>query len=143
MRTPTPEQLPAIVTLLADSGLPSEDIFEQDLSLFRIVGSDDNLDAVGGLERCGATALIRSIATAASMRGHGIAGQLVDALETLAVAEGLESLYLLTESAEGYFESKGYGPIDRSDVPASVRSSRQFSALCPDSATVMCKRLGE
>lgn len=142
MRIPTIEDLHAIEALLVESGLPTDDLPEQDLSLFRVEGSSDDLDAVGGLERFGDAALIRSIATTASMRSRGIASKIVDELEKLSVNEGLENLYLLTESAERYFESRGYSPVDRSDVPRSIRESRQFSVLCPDSATVMYKRVG-
>ncbi len=141
MRTPTIKELHAIERLLVASGLPTDDLSEQDLSLFRIEGSGDDLTAVGGLERLGNTALVRSIATSEAMRGRGIAGEIVKALEELAAKEGFENLYLLTETAEHYFESRGYSPVRRSDVPESIRGSRQFSSLCPDSAIVMHKRV--
>lgn len=142
MRAPTPDQLPAIAALLSESGLPTDDLSEQDLSLFRIEGSIDRLDAVGGLEPCDDVALIRSVATAASKRGLGLAGKTVDELEALAAEKGFGRLYLLTESAARFFESRGYSAVDRTDVPPAIRQSRQFSSLCPDSATVMCKPLG-
>lgn len=142
MRIPIAEDLRAIERLLAESGLPTDDLVAQDLSLFRIEGSSDNPDAVGGLEKFGNSALIRSIATAPSMRGQGVARKLVGELEKLSAKEGIENLYLLTESAERYFESKGYSTLERSNVPRSIRESRQFSSLCPDSATVMHKRVG-
>ena len=139
MKTPTSEQLPAIATMLAKIGLPIDDLEAQDLSLFRIKTSPDGLDAVGGLERCGDTALIRSVATADSKRGHGLAGDIVEALEKLAASKGIDSLYLLTESAELYFASKGYSPVERSTAPTPIQNSRQFSSLCPHTATVMYK----
>lgn len=142
MSVPTEEQLPAIEALLLESGLPADDLRAQDLSLFRVEGTDDRVSAVGGLERCGSEALIRSIATTVPMRGRGIAGQIVEELETVAADEGFRTLYLLTTSAKRYFDSRGYARVDRHDVPQSVRESRQFSALCPDTATVMCKRIG-
>lgn len=142
MRAPTVDHLPAIAALLADSGLPTDDLSDQDLSLFRVRDWGDSVAAVGGLERCGDSALIRSVATTAAMRGRGIAGEIVEELEKLAVEAGFHSLYLLTESAERFFESKGYSQVDRSVVPLSVQQSRQFSSLCPDTATVMCKRVG-
>lgn len=141
MRKPKAQELRAIEKLLVESGLPTDDLDDQDLSLFRIEGPSDDLEAVGGLERFGKTALIRSIATAESMRGRGMATKIVDELEKLSISEGFESLYLLTESAERYFASKGYSSVDRSDVPRSIQESRQFSGICPDSATVMQKRL--
>ncbi len=141
MQIPTLEQLPGIADLLTESGLRADDLAEQDLSLFRYQGSDTQIDAVGGLERCGEVALLRSVATSAALRGRGVARAVVEALEVLAAQERFEALYLLTESAEGYFESRGYHPVDRSSVPEAVQASRQFSSLCPDSAVVMCKRI--
>ncbi|EAQ98307.2 arsenic resistance N-acetyltransferase ArsN2 [Congregibacter litoralis] len=141
MREPTEAELPAIEKLLVDSGLPADDLREQDLSLFRVMATPRGIDAVGGLQRCGETALLRSVATSPALRGRGIAGKVIHELEKLAVRKGLESLYLLTESAEAYFESKGYSQASRSDVPDAIRASCQFSSLCPDSAKVMRKQI--
>jgi len=142
MRVATADELQAIGELLEVNGLPADDLAEQNLSLFRIAGAPGSVDAVGGLERCGDNALIRSIATSKTMQGLGIASEIVQELEELALNKGIRGLYLLTESAELYFQSKGYSQIERTDVPLSIRESRQFSALCPDSATVMFKRVG-
>ena len=142
MRTPTLEHLPEITSLLLESGLPTDDLPEQDLSLFRIEVPIERLGAVGGLERCADFALMRSVATAPAMRGRGFAGKIVEELERLAAEKGFRNLYLLTETAERFFESKGYSAVDRSDVPAAIRESRQYSSLCPNSATVMCKKVG-
>ncbi|NVK56798.1 MAG: GNAT family N-acetyltransferase [Alteromonadaceae bacterium] len=142
MITPTPAHLPAISAILAENGLPVDDLQKQDLALFLIELSQGELIGVGGLERCDEVALIRSVATARTKRGQGIAGNLIQQLEIIAVSEGLGRLYLLTETAELYFASKGYVPVDRANVPTSIKNSRQFSSLCSSSATVMFKRVG-
>lgn len=54
---------------------------------------------------------------------------------------GVETLYLLTTTAAGFFADRGYERVDRSVVPAPVRGTTQFSTLCPESATVMRKGL--
>jgi amino-acid N-acetyltransferase len=46
---------------------------------------------------------------------------------------------LLTETAPGYFETKGYQQITRADVPEEVQQSSEFSHVCPQSAIVMKK----
>lgn len=125
-----------MTSLMAASGLPTDDLSEQDQSLLLVEGSGDTVSAIGGLERCGDTALIRSVATSSKMRGQGIARAIVEELEELAAGLGIREPYLLTESAEGYFESLGYVKLDRANVPQPVRESRQFPSLCPDSATV-------
>lgn len=141
MRTPALDQVPAIAALLSESGLPTDDLSEQDIALFRIEGTNDRLVAVGGLQPFDDVALIRSVATAASMRGRGLAGTIVDELEGLAQERSFCSLYLLTESAARFFGSRGYLPVDRSNVPSAIQKSRQFASLCPDSAIVMWKQL--
>jgi amino-acid N-acetyltransferase len=142
MRKPSQDDLRAIESLLLENGLPTDDLNTQDLSLFRMEGSSDKPYAVGGLERFGSHAIIRSIATTPSMRGRGIASKIVAELEKMSVEVGIETIYLLTESADIFFERKGYSPVERRDVPQSVRQSRQFLSLCPDSARVMRKRVG-
>jgi len=97
MKVPSVHQLPAMVSLLEESGLPVDDLSEQDLSLFLIEGTGESVDAMGGLEMCGDSALIRSIVTSGKLRGRGIARAMVDELEKLAASKGLKGLYLLTE----------------------------------------------
>ena len=143
LRTPTAQDLPEIATLLEESELPTGDLHDQQLSLFLVGGAGGKISVVGGLERCRNTALIRSIATSAAMRSRGLAGDIIVALENLAEAQGFDTLYLLTETAEGFFEARGYVQIERSAVPEPVRASQQFSSLCPGSATVMFKTLGD
>lgn len=137
----TQNHLPSIRSLLSRGGLPTDDLGEQDLSLFRVLVNADAVVAVGGLERCGEFALVRSVATSPASRGQGLGRQLVEALEELAEAQGCKGLYLLTESAETFFEALGYEVINRADAPEPIRRSRQYSQLCPDSATVMRKRV--
>ncbi|MEO0421342.1 MAG: arsenic resistance N-acetyltransferase ArsN2 [Pseudomonadota bacterium] len=141
MRPPNSTHLPAIADLLAANGLPTDDLEQLDLSWFLVREAHGHIEVVGGLERCGETALIRSVATAPTRRGRGLAGTLVEALELAASQHGLKELYLLTETAEGFFARLGYVTRARDEVPDAIRTSRQFSSLCPASATVMCKRL--
>jgi len=142
MQTPNKQHLPRIVQLLASSALPTDDLAEQDLSLFTIVEAAEELVGVGGLERCGRVALLRSVATAPAARGRGHARAIVAQLEELARAAGMMELFLLTETAETFFHSLGYERRTRAQAPATIAKSRQFSELCPDNAAFMSKRLG-
>ncbi len=142
MRTAESADLDAIARLLAASALPTDDLEHQDLSLFIVEDSGDGLGAVGGLERCGSNALLRSVATAEALRGQGRARAMVAELEALAATHAIDELYLLTETAADFFAGLGYAVRDRATVPDAVRASRQFSSICPDSATVMAKRVG-
>jgi amino-acid N-acetyltransferase len=44
---------------------------------------------------------------------------------------------LLTTTAEDFFARFGFRRTDRTQVPPSVRESREFQGACPTSATVM------
>lgn len=85
-------------------------------------------------------ALLRSVAVDASLRGHGLGHRLVEAAITDAEARGVRAIYLLTTTAEQFFPRFGFVRITRDEVPASVRSSVEFTAACPASATVMRRR---
>lgn len=141
MRRAHATDLSAIRKLLEESGLPTDDLNTLDLSLFVAANRESRVDAVGGIEQFGQIALIRSIATSMHLRGQGIGKQIVRALESLAASQDIETLYLLTESAEAYFETLGYTKLQRSNVPQAIRESRQYSSICPESATVMFKRV--
>lgn len=142
MRMPGTNQLQKIIELLRVSELPIEDLNDQDLSLFLVAGEGNCVEAVGGLQRFGDSALLRSVATSESSRGRGLARKIVEELERVAVSQGIRELYLLTESAGRYFESLNYEIRSRDVVPQSIQGSHQFSSLCPVSAIVMCKRIG-
>lgn len=142
MRKARQDDLAAILHLLGVGDLPTDDVHQQDLTLFIVAEVDGEIGAVGGLERCGENALLRSVATAEALRGQGRARAIVAELEVLAVDQGIEMLYLLTETAADFFSGLGYGVQVRAGVPEAVRASRQFSSICPASATVMAKRLG-
>ena len=66
---------------------------------------------------------------------------LVARLESEAKSSGIEALYLLTETADKYFAKKGYTAISREIVPVEIKSSSEFSHVCPVSAIVMKKEL--
>jgi amino-acid N-acetyltransferase len=61
----------------------------------------------------------------------------------LRLAQDLEmpAIYLLTTTAERYFPKFGFERIARDDVPATVRTSVEFTSACPSSAAVFRKRL--
>ncbi len=140
----TAEQLPAAIELLQNAGLPTDDVDHRLIEGF--IGRFDEqgaLSAVGGLEPYGQYALLRSVVVAPHARGTGLARTLVAVLEDQGRTSGIQSLYLLTESAEGFFLKQGYQPCPREEAPEPIRRSPQFSTLCPDSAAFLCKALQE
>ena len=140
LKSAEPAHLSAILSLLVDSDLPTSGV-EEHLTAFVIAESDGDLVGAGGLEIYGRTALLRSVAVARAHRGKGIATGLCARLEAEAARRGVDRLYLLTDTAEAYFEERAYAVLPRSDAPAEIASCEEFTTLCPETAVLMSKSL--
>lgn len=129
----------AFESLLAEAGLPTDDLD----GAARLFAMDANRAIVGygGLEGNGPDLMVRSVVVPASQRGRGHGGMIAEALAGQARADGAERLWLLTTSADGFFADRVWTVMDRASAPDAVRSSRQYSGLCPASAVLMCRRL--
>ncbi|RRB04691.1 arsenic resistance N-acetyltransferase ArsN2 [Larkinella rosea] len=137
-----PEDKEAVVTLLQKGQLLTDDL-PSDLSGFVLTKEKDVCVGVAGLERCGSVALLRSVAVDPHYRGKKIAEQLVGRLLEIAKADGLTELYLITTTADHYFERHGFKPVDRQGVPDAIRQTQQFNTLCPSSAIVMKRTVND
>ncbi|WP_417070545.1 arsenic resistance N-acetyltransferase ArsN2 [Niveibacterium terrae] len=146
--TPAPAQIrpardadwPQIEALLLACRLPVIGAREH-LATFLVAEAEGAIVASAGLEREGDSALLRSVAVSPSWRRKGLAAQLLDALQDRARGDGVESLYLLTTSAEAYFGARGFARCTRDDVPTALRGSTQFQGVCPASAAVLRRTL--
>jgi amino-acid N-acetyltransferase len=139
IRERPPQQ--GVVALLEAEGLPASDLTETHLEHFFFTGSDGAPSALVGLEIYGEAALLRSLVVSAAARTQGLGSALVLHAEEYAAARQVRALYLLTTTAEAYFEHRGYRRIDRSEAPPSIQSTREFASLCPSSSAFMIKRL--
>lgn len=135
------EQDTEIKQLLSVCELPTSDISLSKSLLFFGCRSDAKLVGVIGLEVYGPVALLRSLAVAPSHRNHGLGRSLVEFAEAHAASLGVESLYLLTTTAEVFFSKLGYSLASRENAPSSIRATVQFSDLCPVSSSFMHKHL--
>jgi amino-acid N-acetyltransferase len=131
----------SVVAMLEAEGLPASDLTETHLEHFFFTGSDGAPSALVGLEIYGEAALLRSLVVSAATRTQGLGSALVLHAEEYAAAHRVHALYLLTNTAEAYFEHRGYRRIDRSQAPSSIQSTREFASLCPSSSAFMIKRL--
>ncbi|WP_165614466.1 GNAT family N-acetyltransferase [Paraburkholderia ginsengiterrae] len=66
-----------------------------------------SLVASAGLELLGSSVLLRSLAVSSKWRGKGIARELVTRLEDIARARGQHEVWLLTTTAQRFFERSG------------------------------------
>lgn len=136
------EDLPRIKRILEVNKLPSQDCGEH-IENFIILEEDSNIVGFGGLEICGRFGLVRSIVVIPEYRRKGLAKKIYKAIEDKARSIGIKTLYLLTESEVEYFEKLGFTIKERSEVPASVMETKQFSTLCPSSAIVMYREINK
>jgi len=136
IRAATPADLQAIERILSALDLPSDDCANH-ISNFVVAEAADQIVGTGGLEQYGNVALLRSIAVVKEQRGRGLGDTLYSTIKSAAQSHGAQELYLLTETAETYFEARGFTVVDRENVPRDIKNTEQFSGLCPESATVM------
>ena len=129
-----------ILAILSAQKLPVEDL-PNNLDNFLLAKESDKLIGVIGLEIYGAYGLLRSLAVIPEYRNKGIAGKLMERLESLAALKSLTTLYLLTQTAPEYFFRKSFQKITRDEVPDEMKESSEFSHVCPKSAIVMKKLL--
>jgi len=130
-----------VKALLADSGLPVSDLSPGHLEHFFGCGDARAPAGVVGLEIYGTVALLRSLAVAADRRGTGCGKALVAEAERHARSRGVRELYLLTTTAERFFERLGYRRTGRENAPEAIRGTQEFSGLCPSSSAFLVKEL--
>ena len=127
--------------LLRSNHLPSEDCNQQAYNFCAIYDGDEVI-AAGGIEPASERfGLLRSIVVQDKHRGKGLARRITSHLLQQAEIDGRVAIFLLTETATTYFASLGFQPLARAEVPAEIASTRQFTSLCPDSASCMCLQL--
>lgn len=136
LRPARPSDLPAITALLAEVGLPVRGVVDS-LDTFIVAELEGGLIGVGGIEFHGRHALLRSLAVSPEHWGCGVATAICDHLEAQAARRGVESIYILTETAEQFFAGRSYAVVARSAAPEAIAASEEFADLCPQSATFM------
>jgi amino-acid N-acetyltransferase len=137
IRAANREDLEAVRSLIAEAALPQDGLEDQFGSCYAVAIESGRLVGSAGVERYAVYGLLRSVVTAPDRRGRGIGEALVRDRLGWAERAGLESIYLLTTTAAGYFPKLGFAPVERAAVPAEIRASREFSTACPSSAVVM------
>lgn len=136
-RKATVADLAAIKILLNSSKLPSSDCDEH-IENFIVAEDRGKIIGTGGFEICGSNGLIRSIVITPEYRENGIAKKIYQQIENETSRLGINTLYLLTESAIGYFKKLGFMIKKRSETPRAIMQTKQFKELCPSSVAIMC-----
>lgn len=137
--TPIPLDADAL-SLLIEAGLPVDDLQDDVPRVFGGLFEDDELIGIVGVELHLPAGLLRSLAVAQGKRGLGTGSALVSHAERLAADAGVAELFLLTNTAAALFERIGYSHVSRLEAPETISQSRQFSGICPQTASFMIKR---
>jgi amino-acid N-acetyltransferase len=141
-RAASAADLPVVVALLEQAGLPTADLVAGHLLLaIETSAADEPACGFIGLEHFSDHALLRSLIVDPAHRDAGLGSLLVEGLEQQAIAMGVVELWLLTIDAERWFSRHAYRVRERSAAPQSIQSSREFASLCPGDAVLMSKRL--
>lgn len=125
-----------IVSLLSKNELPVSDLIN---SKTEFMVSVDNEHLVGciGIEHYEKDGLLRSLAVDLKYRNKGIGSQLFQRLLAYCRQLDIDNIHLLTTTAEKYFLSKGFTKSNRDEAPKSIKSTTEFSSICPSSSTYM------
>ena len=136
----TERDLPEIRALLERLHLPLAGVDEH-VPTMLVARDGEQIVGTAALEMYADGALLRSVAVEPVRQGRQLGHQLTDAALELATAHGVNTVFLLTTTAERFFPTFGFEEIDREQVPVSVRESVEFQSACPASAIVMRKQL--
>jgi amino-acid N-acetyltransferase len=131
----------AAIALLEGAGLPTADLTDECLEQFFFFGPRAAPRGRVGLEFHGDDALLRSLVVAPDYRATQAGTALVAHIESHARAQGVTAIYLLTTTAEQYFTRLGYERTGRDHAPPAIRSTQEFSKICPAASVLMVKRL--
>lgn len=113
------------------------------MSRFLVAEREGSVVGAAACEPAGQThGLLRSLVVAPEFQGRGLGERLVAEIEAVASKQGIRTLYLLTETAEGFFHTLGYAAADRREAPQEIRATSEFTRLCPASAACLRKHLG-
>ena len=135
-----PDDAEEVLHLLAQNQLPLDGLRDH-LATTLVARENGHVVGSAALEVYPEGALLRSVAVAAARQGQGLGHQLTDAAIRLATDLEVPALFLLTTTAERYFPKFGFERIARTDVPATVQTSIEFTSACPSTAAVMRKPL--
>lgn len=135
-----PSDLPGILALLSSARLPEAGVAEH-LATALVAREGDQVVGCAAIEPYAGAGLLRSVAVAEQQRGTGLGIRLTEAAIALARTGRIQALYLLTETAAGFFPRFGFRPIPRDEVAPAVRQSIEFTRACPASALAMVKDL--
>ncbi len=130
------EDIPTINQLLGDSMLP---LTPKDINpdSFLLAEKDGTLSGMIGYLIKGHSALLRSLAVPWEYRNRGIGHTLIKKVIGKLSENQIHDVYLLTQTARKYMETKGFIEIKREEIPPSLLKDSGLDKACPSSSICM------
>ncbi|MCK6554505.1 arsenic resistance N-acetyltransferase ArsN2 [Candidatus Binatia bacterium] len=135
-----PADLAAVLELLARCDLPQAGLAAH-FARALVARVDGEVVGCVALEVYGRAALLRSLAVVSAWRRRGLGQALAGAALAAAQAAGVTRVYLLTDTAEGFFNRLGFERIERRRVDPAVLASEEFTQACPETTPVMWREV--
>jgi amino-acid N-acetyltransferase len=130
------EELERLFGLFDQLELPRAGVQEH-FSNFLVAERQGCVVGAVGLEIYDKVGLLRSLAVEPNEQGGGVGARLVDSILSKAKAEQLETVYLLTTTADRYFPRFGFETITRERMDPRLGASEELRGACPQSAVCM------
>ena len=134
------KSLKEILVLLKRNKLPYNDLKLNGNLFISYHDADGKVIGAGGLEFHHSYALLRSVAVDEGQRGKEFGKEIVKDLLDRAKNKSIKEIYLLTETAHGFFLKRGFVDVARENVPTEIKASSEFASVCPVSAACMVYR---
>jgi glycerol 3-phosphatase-2 len=134
IRPARPDDAEAIEGLLREAGLAPREARQKDGTV--VASGGDGIVATAGAEVRDDLGYLRSVAVREEARGFGLGALVTATAARLAAGRGARRLYLVTETAEGFFSGLGFEAIDRRELPGWIRDR---STACSESAAAMAR----
>jgi amino-acid N-acetyltransferase len=128
-----------VISLLKQNNLPVSDIDDSKILFALFEGPD--VVGTGGLEFFNDCALLRSLSVRKDRQGKGLGKSITRQLEQLCKDKGIPAVYLLTETAEAFFNKQDYRIVDRASAPQSIKNSSEFTTVCSATGILMKKNI--
>lgn len=128
--------IPTIEKILQKENLPYQDVKAENIQFYRAFSNADFVGIVG-LENYSNVALLRSMIVFDKFRNKGYGRRIVMQILEEATAKGIKEIFILTTTAKDFFEHLGFEVMERENVPHDIKSTTEFTSLCPASATCM------
>lgn len=136
----TSDDLARFINKLKECSLPYSDLSLTKQVLYEF-SLGDMVIGTGGLEIYDQYALLRSVSIASDCQRKNLGTGLVNQMLEIARNKKVSVVYLLTTNAEHFFRKLGFESVQREDAPASIKSTKEFTGICPTSAKLMAIRI--